>query len=187
MSHPLVGVGHGFDPRGAGDVTKGRTSMQTHWQLDPERSSIEFHVRNFYGLMTVKGTFAAYDGTLELGGHPAVALTIDAASVDTGHAKRDKHLRSADFFDVEHHPHVRFASSSATVEGDRLKVRGSLEAAGGQVPLELDATLRGDDGALQVEAVASVDQRRLGMSWSPLGMVRAPARLVVRGRLTPAT
>ena len=82
---------------------------------------------------------------------------------------------------------MRFTSSSATVEGERLTVRGSLEAAGEQVPVELEATLRDDDGALEVEAVTAVDQRRLGMTWSPLGMVRAPAKLVVRGRLTRAT
>jgi polyisoprenoid-binding protein YceI len=150
------------------------------WRLDPERSRIEFHVRNFYGLMTVKGCFTAYEGALELGADPAVRLTIDAGSLDTGHAKRDEHLRSADFFDVEHHPQVRFTSSSATADGETLKVRGQLEVAGEQIPLELDATLRGDE----VEAVTAVDQRRLGMTWSPLGMVRAPAKLVVRGRLT---
>src|SRR3954453_7846168 len=80
------------------------------WRLDPARSSVEFHVRHFYGLMTVKGEFADYDGTLELGATPAVELTIHAASLDTKRAKRDEHLRSDDFFDVEHHPQVRFVS-----------------------------------------------------------------------------
>ena len=150
------------------------------WHLDPERSTVEFHVPNFYGLMTVSGSFASYEGTLDL---PNVELTIDAASLDTGNARRDKHLRSADFFDVEHHPQVRFTSSGVTADGEHLKVRGQLEAAGERVPLELEATLRGDE----VEAVASVDQRRLGMTLSPLGMVRRPAKLVVRGRLIPAT
>jgi polyisoprenoid-binding protein YceI len=152
-------------------------------RLDPDRSTVEFHVPNFYGLMTVKGRFTAYDGTLELGPQPAVRLTIDAASLDTGHPRRDKHLRSEDFFDVEHHAEVRFTSTSVSADGDRLQVRGQLEAAGERVPLELDATLRGDE----VEAVTSVDQRRLGMTFSPLGMVRRPAKLIVRGRLTPAT
>jgi polyisoprenoid-binding protein YceI len=156
---------------------------QGRWRLDPERSSVEFHVRNFYGLMTVKGRFASYDGTLELGAHPAVQLTIDAASLDTENAKRDKHLRSADFFDVERHAHVRFTSSSATADGDSLKVRGQLDAAGKQIPLELDAALRVLDGELEVEAVTYADQRQLGMTWSPLGMLRAPSKLIVRARL----
>ena len=74
--------------------------------------------------MTVSGPSPRYEGTLELGATPRSTLTIDAASLDTGNARRDKHLRSEDFFDVEHHPQVRFTSTSATVEGDRLKVRG---------------------------------------------------------------
>jgi polyisoprenoid-binding protein YceI len=153
------------------------------WRLDPARSCVEFHVRNFYGLMTVKGRFASYDGTFELGAHPAVQLTIDAASLDTKNAKRDKHLRSADFFDVERHAHVRFTSSSATADGDSLKVRGQLDAAGKQIPLELDAAVRVVDGELEVEAVTYADQRQLGMTWSPLGLVRAPSKLTVRARL----
>jgi polyisoprenoid-binding protein YceI len=156
---------------------------QGRWRLDPERSCVEFHVRNLYGLMTVKGRFASYDGSLELGAHPAVQLTIDAASLDTENARRDKHLRSADFFDVERHAHVRFTSSSATSDGDSLKVRGQLDAAGEQIPLELDAVVRVVDGELELEAVTYADQRRLGMTWSPLGLLRAPSKLIVRARL----
>src|ERR1700733_8244048 len=59
------------------------------WRLDPSRSSVEFHVRHFYGLMTVKGHFDRYEGTVALGAEPAVQLTIDADSLDTKNAKRD--------------------------------------------------------------------------------------------------
>jgi polyisoprenoid-binding protein YceI len=156
---------------------------QTRWRLDPTRSSVEFHVRHFYGLMTVKGRFERYEGTLHLGSQPAVQLTIDADSLDTKQNKRDQHLRSADFFDVEHHPQVQFISDSATLDGDALKVHGQLHAAGKTIPLELDATLRRVDGELEVEAVTHADQRELGMTWSPLGITRAPSKLIVRGRL----
>ena len=61
---------------------------------------------------------------------PAVELTIEADSLDTKQRRRDKHLRSADFFDVEHHPEVRFVSDSAALDGERLKVHGQLHAAG---------------------------------------------------------
>jgi polyisoprenoid-binding protein YceI len=112
-----------------------------------------------------------------------VQLTIDAASLDTKNAKRDKHLRSADFFDVERHAQVRFTSSSATHDGDSLKVRGQLDAAGKQIRLELDAAVRVVDGELEVEAVTYADHRQLGMTWSPLGFLRAPSKLIVRARL----
>jgi polyisoprenoid-binding protein YceI len=153
------------------------------WQLDPTRSSVEFHVRHFYGLMTVKGAFADYSGTLALGATPAVELTLQAASLDTKMAKRDEHLRSADFFDVANHPQVRFLSERAELDGDMLRVHGQLHAAGRQIPLALDATVRELDGELEIEAVTEADHRELGMTWSPLGILRAPSKLIVRGRL----
>jgi polyisoprenoid-binding protein YceI len=155
------------------------------WRLDPDRSSVEFHVRHFYGLMTVKGHFDRYHGTLELNGRPAVELVIDADSLDTKHGKRDQHLRSADFFDVANHPQVRFQSDDATLAGNTLKVRGQLHAAGRSIPLDIDAAVREVDGELEVEASALADHRELGMTWSPLGIMRAPSRLIVRGRLVP--
>jgi polyisoprenoid-binding protein YceI len=153
------------------------------WRLDPARSSVEFHVRHFYGLMTVKGQFADYDGTLELGAAPAVELTIEAASLDTKQAKRDEHLRSGDFFDVENHPQVRFISDRAELDGGTLRVHGQIHAGGRQIPLEFDATVREVDGELEIEAVTEADHRELGMTWSPLGILRAPSKLIVRGRL----
>jgi polyisoprenoid-binding protein YceI len=153
------------------------------WRLDPARSSVAFHVRHFYGLMTVKGEFADYEGTLDLSATPAVELTIQAASLNTKQAKRDEHLRSEDFFDVNHHPQVRFISDSASLDGDTLRVRGQLHAAGRQIPLELDATVREMGGELEIEAVTDADHRELGMTWSPLGILRAPSKLIVRGHL----
>jgi polyisoprenoid-binding protein YceI len=154
------------------------------WRLDPARSSVEFHVPHFYGLMKVKGRFRDFEGTLDLHREPAVQLTIEAASLDTGNGKRDKHLRSADFFDAERHPQVRFVSDSATLADERLKVAGTLQAAGGSAPITLDAAVRALDSELEIEAVAEVDQRLLGMTWSPIGITRTPTKLIVRARLT---
>src|SRR5215217_1796334 len=163
--------------RAAGRLAEGA------WRLDPARSSVAFHVRHFYGLMTVKGEFADYEGTLDLNRAPAVELTIQAASLDTKLAKRDEHLRSKDFFDAERHPQVRFISDSAAFDGDTLRVHGQLHAAGRQIALELDATVREIDGELEIKAVTEADHRELGMRWSPLGILRAPSKLIVRGRL----
>ena len=154
------------------------------WRLDPTRSSVEFQVPHFWGLMTVKGHFHSYEGSLTLGDSPAVKLTIDAASLHTGSAMRDKHLRTADFFDVERHPQVTFVSDTVSRDGDALTVGGTLSAGGGEVPLKVDATLTSDRGAeMDIEATAHVDQRTLGMTWSPLGVTRTPATLIVKGRL----
>ena len=156
---------------------------QTAWRIDPDRSSIQFHTKNLWGIETVKGRFARYHGTLDLSGAPAVELTIDADSLDTGNKRRDKHLRSPDFFDVARNPYVRFVSEKATLTGDRLKVHGRLHARGASIALDVDATLRRDGDELEIEAVTLADHRRLGMTWSPLAMLRAPSRLIVQGRL----
>ena len=153
------------------------------WRLDPARASVEFHVRHFYGLMTVKGRFNRYNGTLELNGRPAVELVIDADSLDTKLGRRDEHLRSADFFDVAQHPHVRFEADDAVLAGEALKVRGHLHAAGHSIPLDIDAAVRKVDGELELEASALADHRKLDMTWSPFGILRAPGKLIVRGRL----
>jgi polyisoprenoid-binding protein YceI len=153
------------------------------WILDPARSSVEFRVRSIYGLVGVKGHFSRYRGSLDLAARPAIELTIEADSIDTGNRKRDEHLRSADFFDAADHPWVGFEADVAALAGGTLQASGILRAAGGQAGLEVTATVRPVDGEYELEAQARVDQRQLGMTWSPLGMVRPPATLLVRGRL----
>jgi polyisoprenoid-binding protein YceI len=156
------------------------------WRLDPARSSVEFQVPHFYGLMTVKGHFDRYEGTLDLSARPAVKLVIEADSLDTKQGKRDKHLRSADFFDVADHPQVRFEADAATLDGETLKVHGILHAAGKRIPLDVDATVTPNGEELEIEASGLADHRQLGMVWSPLGITRAPSKLIVRGRLVRA-
>jgi polyisoprenoid-binding protein YceI len=164
-----------------GDTLAGR------WQLDPQRSSVAFRTGHFWGLIKVKGHFDDFEGRLDLSADPAIELTIDAASVQTGNRKRDTHLRSADFFDAENHGTVRFVSYSAVLQGDVLKVRGRLFARDQSIPLELDAKVRVLDGELAIAASISAPHRELGMTWSPLGMISARSELVLTGHLTPAT
>jgi len=158
------------------------------WVLDPARSTVEFRVPHFWSLITVKGTFDRIDGSLAIApeGSWTIAVGLEAASIDSGNARRDKHLRSADFFDVAQHPRLGFTSTSAVREGDVLRVSGELEAAGRRVPLSFEAGVgeRGDE--LEVEATTTADQRAFGMTWSPLGMARTPATLYMKARLVRA-
>ena len=160
---------------------------KTTWRIDPDRSSVEFDVKAMWGIVTVKGEFSRYQGTLRLSGEPAVELTIEAASLSTRNTKRDGHLRSPDFFGVEQHPYVRFVSDSATLEGERLEVRGRLHARGASMPLDIGATLRRFGAELEVEAFTVADHRDLGMTWNALGMIGTPSTLIVRGRLVRDT
>jgi polyisoprenoid-binding protein YceI len=163
--------------------TAGRELEQVAWRLDPARSSVEFQAKTLWGLVTVKGRFERYEGRLDFSQDPVIELAIDAPSLDTGHAKRDKHLRSNDFFAVDAQPRVRFTSDGAVRIGDRLHVHGELHAAGRSVPLQIVATLERNGDEYDIAAETTVDQRELGMTHSPLRMLRHPATLFVRGRL----
>jgi polyisoprenoid-binding protein YceI len=152
----------------------------------PSASNAEFQVSHFWGLVTVKGHFERLDGRLEVDKHRQLQMTlmIDAASLHTGIRKRDKHLRGAAFFDTQNHPDVRFRSTSVSeAEDHRLRVEGELEVAGERVTLKLDPTIHQSQHQLDIDATTTVDQRLLGMTWSPLGMTRAPAALTVHARL----
>ena len=61
----------------------------------------ELQAKTLWGLVTVKGRFERYEGRLDFSEDPVIELAINAASLDTGHAKRDKHLRSETFFAVD--------------------------------------------------------------------------------------
>jgi polyisoprenoid-binding protein YceI len=156
---------------------------RTRWRIDPTRSSVEFHVSNFWGLATVRGQFERYDGTLDLQRTPAIELTIDAASLNTKNKKRDIHLRSGDFFDVANHPQARFVSDSVTLSGQLLNVSGHLHAAGKSIPVDVEATVTPVGDELEVEAEAHANHHHLGMTWNRLGMLRTPSKLIVHGRL----
>ena len=155
------------------------------WTADPSRATLEFEVKHLWGLQTVRGRFRRIDGSYVVGpAGDAIRLTIDAASVDTGNAARDKELRSADFFDVGHHPHVRLTSMHITGLGNgHVHVSGELTAAGTPVPIAFDASVRVIDGELELEATTTVDQRSFGMRQGPLCNIRPPAKLHVQARL----
>lgn len=162
------------------------TQATQRWVVDPAQSTVEFRVENFWGLTTVVGHFSRFDGAYTVGPDGrAVELMVDAASLDTGNRRRDEHLRSSAFFDVERHPRVRFTANDVTHAGiGALRVRGELEAAGTKVPLSFKARVREVGGELEAEATALVDQRLFGMTYSPLGMLRSPSTLHVKARLT---
>ena len=167
---------HAADPVGTHDTET------TRWRIDAARSSVEFHARTLPGFPAVKGRFDRYRGTLDLSAQPAIELTVETSSLDTGNQKRDAHLRSPAFFDAEQHPHVRFVSESAKLNGDRLRIHGCLHAAGKALPLQLVATVRRVGDGLEVEASTDADHRQLGMTWK-FGMPLSPSRLMFTGCL----
>ena len=112
------------------------------WQIDPMHSCIHFAIRHFV-VSKIHGRFTKWGGTLQLDeANPSsskVEVQIDAASIDTNEPKRDGHLRGADFFDVEHHPHITFNSTKVeSGGGDKYRVSGDLTIRGITVPTVLN-------------------------------------------------
>jgi polyisoprenoid-binding protein YceI len=159
------------------------TLAQGAWELDPTRSTVSFAVPFWWGFGTVKGRFRQFAGRLELGARPAIELTIDAASVETGSERRDRRLRSEDFFAVARDPYIRFLSRTVRVEDDRLAVAGELMARGSRIEVEIDASVTAGDGEYELEAETFVMHSGLGMTWNPAQITRPWSRLSVGGRL----
>jgi polyisoprenoid-binding protein YceI len=156
------------------------------WTLDPAGSSVEFHVKHFWGLMTVHGRFDALsgEGQVDPAGTVSGQIRIAANSVNTKNKKRDQHLRSDDFFDAEKHPTVTIEATGLTpADGGELRGSVTFDAAGHQQPLQtvvrvVDATA----DAVTVRAEAQVERAAFGMTWGPLHMTAPMASAVVTAR-----
>ncbi|MGW2523121.1 YceI family protein [Streptomyces sp. NPDC001617] len=146
------------------------------WQLDAAATTVALRHKTMWGLVTVKGTFGVVGGQGEVnsGGSATGTITLDAASLDTKNKKRDEHLRSADFFDVENHPEITFAVRSAEVRaGDSVEVSGQLTVRGISRPQTVTARLVGADAdALTLETEFTVDRGEFGLGWNQMGMIR---------------
>jgi polyisoprenoid-binding protein YceI len=151
----------------------------TIWEVDPAHTTIEFAVKHMM-FTTVRGRFKSFTGTVRVDArHPdlsGVDVDIDAASIDTGVADRDAHLRSADFLDVENHPRITFRSTDVegahAKEGDRFRLTGDLEIRGQAIPVTLDVTFEGvgkDPWGKQRSGFAArteIDRRDWGLKWN---------------------
>ena len=124
--------------------------MATTYSIDPAHSDVSFSVRHMM-FAKVRGHFRKFSGTIHLDeanlAGSSVEAEIESASVDTGMADRDKHLKSPDFFDVEKFPKLAFKSSKVEGKGDHFKVTGqlSLHGVSKDVTLDVERTGSGKD------------------------------------------
>src|SRR5688500_2511676 len=123
------------------------TMIRSNWNIDPTHSGINFSIRHMV-VSKVRGRFAKYSGTVQLDEddltRSTVQATIDASSIDTGTPQRDDHLRSADFFDVEKFPELRFDSQRIEkLSPDRYRMVGDLTIRGVTRGVSLDVDYGG--------------------------------------------
>jgi polyisoprenoid-binding protein YceI len=160
----------------AGTATTQQTAV---WQLDPAHSSLGFSVKHMM-MTTVRGRFKKMKGTLTADEqHPegcCVEVEIDAASIDTGVADRDAHLRGPDFLDVETYPTIIFKSKKVEGEfggeGDEFHVLGDLTIRGMTMQVRLDCTYEGRGGdpwgkeRAGFSGHTEIDRRDWGLKWN---------------------
>ena len=151
------------------------------WALDAGRSTVGFRSRSFWGLLPVNGSFGDVtgDGQLLPSGSVLGRVDIAAASLSTGIGKRDEHLRSSDFFDVERFPRISVeVSSLAPGTGDAAELRATLTVKGTQKALAIPATIRlADSGTVRISARAKIDRTDWDVTGNLLGMVAKPTQL----------
>ncbi|MEU5765678.1 YceI family protein [Streptomyces asoensis] len=117
------------------------------WTVDPAHSAVGA-VAQHLGISSVRGRFTEFAAAIEIAaddvGASRVEAVIRAASIDTGNALRDTHLRSADFLDVETYPEITYRSAGLTPAGpDRWTVHGELTLHGVARPVDLDLSYLG--------------------------------------------
>jgi polyisoprenoid-binding protein YceI len=143
------------------------------YAIDATHSNVEFAVKHMM-ISTVKGRFGDVKGTIVIPeqGQPTLDVTIAAASIDTRTEARDNHLRSADFFDVEKFPEIRFVSTKAVRSDDGWKLQGDLTMKGVTKPVTLAVVEEGTgvdpwgNQKAAFSATGKFNRSEFGLSWN---------------------
>jgi polyisoprenoid-binding protein YceI len=144
------------------------------WTVDPSHSSVSFEVRHMM-IATVRGRFREFEGTIMAAEDLAesrVAGKANVASIDTGQADRDAHLRSADFFDAEHYPDIVFESTRIEhVEGGMFRVVGDLTIKDHTHEISVATVVQGagedpwGNERVGLQARAVINRTDFGLTW----------------------
>jgi polyisoprenoid-binding protein YceI len=154
---------------------KPESGHSTEWEIDPVHTSAHFSVRHLM-VSTVRGEFNKVAGKVTLDEadptRSRVEVEIDAASIDTREPKRDGHLRSADFFDVEKFPKIRFRSTHIERDADGFALTGELTMHGVTRPLtlkvELSSAIKDPYGRVVrgVAVTGQLNRKDWGLGWN---------------------
>lgn len=178
MKRPVTLLAIGLAAALAGPATPAHAELQT-FRLDKAHTRIGFDIRHVF--TRVSGNFDDFSGTILLDeknlAASSVSVTIQAASIDTRNERRDKDLRSADFFGVDSFPTLAFKSTRITPEGaNRYEVEGDLTMHGVTKPVTLNAEFLGA-GPFGIggramgrkagfSATATIDRKDFGITWN---------------------
>jgi polyisoprenoid-binding protein YceI len=152
------------------------SSLSGDYVIDASHTRIGFSARHAM-VTTVRGQFGEFEGTAHFdAADPAASsaqIVIKTASIDTGSADRDGHLRSADFFDVETYPEIRFVSTSAKlVDTDTWRLKGELTIKDVTRPVTIEFEHTGEatdpfgNRRIGFEGSVSVDRKDWALTWN---------------------
>lgn len=168
------------------------------WTLDAAHTSAGFTVRHA-GISKVRGNFSDLEGTLTVGEDGkdlSFSVTLQVASISTGNADRDGHLRSADFFDVETYPTITFVSTSTSAEGDTLVGDLTVRDVTKQVELEFSYEGAATDPFGTYRAgftgETTISRKDFGLTWNAAleaggVLVADPVKIVIEAEFTAPT
>lgn len=148
-------------------------SLAGHWTLDPARSTATLRSKSMWGLAPVKGVFRDLEGSgdVSAAGEVTGRVAVAADSVDTKNAKRDTHLRSADFFLAEKYPAITFSVTAIVPADQGVTVSGTLTVRDVSRPRSFPATVGlAGDGEVLLDATLPVDRSEFGLTWNQMGM-----------------
>jgi polyisoprenoid-binding protein YceI len=164
------------DPTDFDAATSALVDVTGEYEVDAAHTRIGIRARHAM-VTTVRGAFTDFSGTAHLdAGNPAassVMLRIRTASIDTGQADRDAHLRSADFLDVTTHPEIVFVSTDVEqVDESVYQVSGDLTIRGTTRPVSVDFTLTGSakdpfgNTRVGFEGALAIRRSDWGLTWN---------------------
>jgi polyisoprenoid-binding protein YceI len=142
-----------------------------------------------WNMVKVKGVFGQVTGagTVSAAGEAAGTITVAAASIDTKIKKRDAHLRSADFFDVEKYPEITFSATSVTLSGENATVSGTLTVRDQVRPVTISGTVTGQGAdEISLDAELPVNRGDYGMSFNQLKMMSLDNIITIHAVFTKA-
>jgi polyisoprenoid-binding protein YceI len=156
------------------------------WTLDTARSEVRLTTRHTWGLRPLHGVFrqATGNGTVTAAGDASGVLTVAAASIDTKNSTRDKHLRSADFFDIANHPDITFAADSVSPADGGVRITGRLTIRGKTLPESFDAKVSSADGEVWLDGELQVNRTDFGLTWNWMGIASVHNTIAVHAVFT---
>ena len=151
------------------------STRAAEYEIDKSHTRVGFSVKHMV-ISTVRGEFTDYEGKIFFDENDVTRSTVEGtikvASISTSNEKRDEHLRSSDFFDVQNHPEITFKSKRVEKRGDNHVIIGDFTMRGVtrevEIPFKVTGTLVDPWGGERVgiEAAFTLNRKDYGVAWT---------------------